>query len=58
MGIQYPSFLAWHARQVQDAHTVIGKGMFKKETDMSIFANLKVEFSTGMYGPLHHCPCT
>jgi hypothetical protein len=36
--------------QVQDAHTVIGKGMFKKETDMSIFTNLKVHFSTGMCG--------
>ncbi len=38
--------------RVQDEYTVIGRGFFKKETDLTIFLGLKVEASTGEVGVL------
>lgn len=32
---------------MQDQYTVIGRGFFKKETDLTVFLGLKVEASTG-----------
>eukprot|EP00698_Gefionella_okellyi_P019832 TRINITY_DN6144_c0_g1_i2.p1 TRINITY_DN6144_c0_g1~~TRINITY_DN6144_c0_g1_i2.p1 ORF type:complete len:333 (-),score=78.06 TRINITY_DN6144_c0_g1_i2:726-1724(-) len=36
--------------RVQDDYTVIGKGLFKKETNMAIFTNLKIRRDTGEEG--------
>ena len=32
--------------QVQDEYTLIGKGLFKKETNMQLFVGLKLERSS------------
>jgi len=34
--------------RVQDQHSVIGRGFFKKETNFTVFLGLKVEASTGL----------
>ena len=36
--------------RMTDAYTVIGKSLFKKETNLDLFVNLKVELSTGEKG--------
>lgn len=36
--------------RVSDAYSVIGKNLFKKETNIQAFANLKVTLSTGQKG--------
>ena len=36
--------------RVMDEYTVIGKNMFKKETNLATFTNLKVKLSTGQDG--------
>ena len=33
--------------QVADAYSLIGKGLFKKETDMSVFVGLRVKTDDG-----------
>jgi len=38
--------------RVQDQHSVIGRGFFKKETNFTVFLGLKVEASTGEMGVL------
>lgn len=38
--------------RVQDANTVIGKGMFKKETDLTIFTGMKVWTNRGEVGTI------
>jgi selenocysteine-specific elongation factor len=38
--------------RVHDVKTVIGKGMFKKETDMTIFQGLRVFTSRGEIGTI------
>jgi len=49
--------------RVQDANTVIGKGMFKKETDLTLFtvragAARGVTVTTVCSTPGAHAPCT
>jgi selenocysteine-specific elongation factor len=38
--------------RVVDAHSVIGKGMFKKETDLSLFAGMRVVTDKGEVGAI------
>lgn len=33
--------------QLQDERTIVGKGLFKKETNIEVFLGLQVELSTG-----------
>lgn len=40
------------AERANDEYTVIGKELFKKETDVDLFCNLKVTFSTGEVGKI------
>ena len=35
--------------QLQDERTIVGKGLFKKETNIEVFLGLQVELSTGIY---------
>ena len=39
-----------HVERVIDAYSIIGKNLFKKETNIQPFTNLKVTLSTGQHG--------
>ncbi len=46
----WPIFLIFG--QVTDDYTVIGRNLFKKETNLQLFAGLKVTLSTGETGSI------
>nr|XP_039256339.1 selenocysteine-specific elongation factor-like [Styela clava] len=51
-GYIFYSFVNYIILQIQDDYTVICRGLLKKESNIELFQNLKVELSTGEQGKI------